>query len=196
MKKLTILPIFAVIPALFCTSCFKTSTKTNAEEYLEILQQCRDHDDFHTELYIFPETIEGTEIKSFIYAERSDLFTGSYLLYIVLEYDETGFTPELERIANVKAHFKAGEEKQPIYYPENDLYLTVKQNTRFEYAVYNEETLQIAYVSNQIFDWEETPVAKEFIIPDLSIPNELDDGENMYNMYYLYDGDVGLYVED
>ena len=167
-----LLKILAVLPIALCSGCTKT-TKTNAEEYLEILQESKDEQDFHTELYIFPESIEGLEIKAFYYAHMTDLLTGSFLLYIVLGYPEEAFTSELER-----------------------MYLTIKQNTRFEYALYNETTFEIAYVSNQIFEWKDTPVESQYIIPEVSIPSELDDGKNMYNMYYWYDGDVGLYVND
>lgn len=190
-----LLKTLAVLPIALCSGCTKT-TKTNAEEYLEILQESKDEQDFHTELYIFPESIEGLEIKAFYYAHMTDLFTGSFLLYIVLGYPEEAFASELERISNVKAVFNDGQEKKPIHYADERMYLTIKQNTRFEYALYNETTFEIAYVSNQIFEWKDTPVESQYIIPEVSIPSELDDGKNMYNMYYWYDGDVGLYVND
>ena len=72
----------------------------------------------------------------------------------------------------------------------------MKQNARFEYAMYNETTFEIAYISNQIFEWKDTPVEQDFISPDVTIPKGLEDGENMYNMYYWYNGDVGSYIED
>ena len=113
MKKGRIFKILAVFPAFFCVSCFQTSTKTNAEEYEEILKDTRDNSDFHSELYIFPESIEGTEIKHFVYAEMTDMFTGSYLMYVVLTYQPEDFSAELERIASVKM-------KKLVYtYPES-----------------------------------------------------------------------------
>lgn len=196
MKKLSILRILPVFPALFCTSCFKVDKRSDVESYIDILKECRDESDFHSELFIFPETIEGKEVKAFQFAHRSDLFTGSFLMYLVLQYQEADFAPELERISNVKATFKSGEQKGTISYPENKLYLTVKQNARYEYAIYDESTFEIAYVSNQIFEWEDIAVESKHIIPELTIPAELDDRENMYNMYYLFDGDVGIYCED
>ena len=33
-------------------------------------------------------------------------------------------------------------------------------------------------------------------MPDFVIPEELDDGSNTYNIYYLYDGDGGIEVVD
>jgi hypothetical protein len=72
----------------------------------------------------------------------------------------------------------------------------VKQNARFEYAMYNKTTFEIAYISNQIFEWKDTPVETQYVIPEVTIPDELDDGKNMYNMYYWYDGDAGIYVND
>ena len=191
MKFLKLLPI---VPLLFCTGCKKT-TKINAEEYLEILQECKDEQDFHTELYIFPESIEGLEIKGFYFAHMEDLFTGSFLLYIVLGYQEDNFAIELNRLSKVQAVFNQGT-KQIIHYPEERMYLTIKQNARFEYAMYNETTYEIAYVSNQIFEWKDTPVESQYIIPEVTIPEELDDRENMYNLYYWYEGDVGIYVNE
>ena len=183
-----------VFPALFCVGCQK-ETKTNAEEYLEILAESKAEQDFHTQLYIFPESIEGLEIKAFYYAHMEDLFTGSFLLYIVLGYQEDNFAAELERISNVQAVFNQGT-KQIIHYPEERMYLTIKQNARFEYAMYNETTYEIAYVSNQIFEWKDTPVDSQYVIPEVTIPQELDDRDNMYNLYYWYEGDVGIYVND
>lgn len=185
----------AVLPFILCAGCTK-STKTNAEEYLEILQEAKGESDFHTELYIFPESIEGLEIKVFYYAHMTDLFTGSFLMYIVLGYEEEGFNKELERISSVEAVFSEDKIKKPIHYPDERMYLIVKQNARFEYAMYNETTFEIAYISNQIFEWKDTPVETQYVIPEVTIPDELDDGKNMYNMYYWYDGDVGIYVND
>ena len=190
-RFLRILPVF---PVLFCSSC-TTHTKTNAEEYLDILQEARDNNDFHTELYIFPNSIEGLEIKAFYYAHMEDLFTGSFLFYIVLGYNETGFEIELKRISDVIAVYKDGV-KGPIQYPNENMYLTIKQESRFEYVIYNSATYEIAYISNQLFLWKDTPVEQDFIIPDVTIPKGLEDGENMYNMYYWYNGDVGTYIED
>ena len=196
MKNLLIFKIFPVIPVLFCTSCMKINTKTDVEQYQDILKEFRDNSDFHSELYIFPESLEGTEIKKFVSSKRDVMFTGDYLMYLVLTYTEEGYSSELERISNVKAVFKGGEEKHILSYPEHNLYLSIDMNKRFEYVIYNQETLEIAYVSNQIFDWDEIPVEDRHIIPDIEIPAELKDWDSGYNMYYLYDGDVGVYVED
>ena len=196
MKKGGIFKILAVFPAFFCVSCFQTSTKTNAEEYEEILKDARDNSDFHSELYIFPESIEGTEIKHFVYAEMTDMFTGSYLMYVVLTYQPEDFSAELERIASVKATFKSGLEKHVIYYPEQKAYLSIQQENRYEYVIFNETTSEIAYVSNQLFQWKDTPVESQYILPQLTIPEELEDKGWGYNIYYEYDGDVGLYIED
>jgi len=194
MKKIRIFPILTVIPALFSSSCLKKDTRTDVEHYIDILQECRDENDFHTELYIFPNTIENREVKSFYYAHMDDLFTGSFLMYLVLEYQEDDYISEKERLVNVKAEFEGRGTKSIIAYPEQNLYLTIKQNARFEYAMYNDEKLQIAFISNQIFDWENTPVDGDFVLPEANIPTELDDGDNMYNMYYWFEDDVGYYI--
>ena len=194
LSKMKLLRFLPIVPILFCAGCKKTE-KTNAEEYLEILQESKAEQDFHTQLYIFPESIEGLEIKAFYYAHMEDLFTGSFLLYIVLGYQEENFITELERLSKVEAVFNQGT-KQIIHYSEERMYLTVKQNARFEYVMYNETTFEIAYVSNQIFEWKDTPVDSQYVIPEVTIPTELDDRDNMYNLYYWYEGDVGIYVND
>lgn len=196
MKKHAILRIFPVFPALFCTSCMETNTKTNAEEYEEILKEFRDLSDFHSELYIFPESIEGTEIVHFVSAQREVMFTGDYLMYLVLTYTEESYTSEIERISNVKATFKTGEEKHILSYPEQNLYVSIAKDDRYEYVIYNEETYEIAYISNQLFRWDETPVESKYIIPDIDIPEEKRDWGEGYNMYYLYDDSTGMYVKD
>ena len=198
-KKTNFWKIFkflAVFPAIFSTSCFKKDTKTDVESYVEILTESRNESDFHTELYICPETIENLEVKSFYYAHIDDLFTGSFLMYLVIEYDETNFSSEIQRLSGVKANFKDRGTKSIISFPEQNLYLTIKLNKRFEYAIYDTEKYQIAYISNQIFEWKDTPIEEKFIIPELQIPSELQDKENMFNLYYWYEGDVGFYIED
>ena len=194
--KTKIISILAVIPVLFCSGC-NTHTKSNVEDYFDILNECRDKFDFHTKLYIFPETIEGTEIVKFFYQETSDLFTGSYFFYLVLTYSQEGFDAELQRMNEVKAVFKNGEEKTVLQYPEQSAYLTINRDNRFEYALYNKETLEIAYISNQLYQWKDLEILESrHSMPSFEIPSEKDDGENTYNMYYLYKGDVGYEVTD
>lgn len=196
MKKLTkrILSILPVFPTLFCAGC-TTHTKTNVEDYFDIMKECRENFDFHTQLYLYPETIEGAEIVTFFYQETSDLFTGSYFFYLVLTYPEEGFNAELERMSNVKAEYKNGVKKSVLSYPEQNAFLTINKDNRYEYALYNKEALEIAYISNQLYQWKELTILKpQHKMPNFDIPKEYDDGNNTYNMYYYYENNVGYEI--
>ena len=184
-----------VFPALLCASCSQT-TKTDTEEYVDILKECVADRDFHSQLYIFPKSIEGLEIQKFVFSNTTDLFNGSWLMYLSLKWDEDGFNKELERLNDVKAEFKTGDIKPIIKFKDESLYLTISKDNRYEYVLYNKESFEVTYVSNQLYEWKKTPVLKEHILPDLVIPTELDDGNNTYNMYYRYEGDVGWEVTD
>ena len=195
-NKITKIPrILWVFPVIFCSGC-NTTTKTDWESYEEIREECINDRDFHTQLYIFPESIEGLEITKFVFSNTTDLFNGSWLMYLGIKWDEVGFNNELTRLDNVKAIYKTGDIKPVIKYEEKSLYLTINKDNRYEYALYNSETFEIVYVSNQLYEWKNIPVVQEHILPSVKIPSELDDGDNTYNMYYRYEGDVGWEVID
>ena len=196
MSKISkILGISLVFPAILCSSC-NTTKKTDWESYAEILQECISDRDFHSQLYIFPESIEGKEITKFVFSNTTDLFNGSWLMYLGLKLDQEGFNDEISRLESIKAVYDTGLEKPIIKFEEQKLFLTIMKDNRYEYALYNSDTCEIIYVSNQLYEWKDIPVEKEHILPDVSIPQELDDGNNTYNMYYRYEEDVGWEVVD
>ena len=194
-KKIKILGILWVFPLLLA-SC-KTDTRTNAEQYQDDLKEYREKSDFHSQLYIYPESLNG-EIVKYIISETEDLFNGSYFFYLVLNFDEKTFDSELQRLSEIKSVFTKHDNRvKPIlHYPEQSTYLTIKRGGRYEYVLYDKESLQIAYVSNQLYDWSNVPLEPEHILPNVRIPEELYDGSNTYNMYYLYDGNAGTEVVD
>ena len=193
-KKVKILGILWVFPMVL-GSC-KRDTRTNAEQYLDQIKECRENKDFHSQLYIFPESLNGEIIKYF-YMEESDLFTGSYFYYLALQYDEETFNNELTRLSQVKSDFpKFNKVKPVIHFEEQSLYLTISRDNRYEYALYDKEKLEIAFISNQLFTWDQAKVLLEHTMPSVVIPKELDDGNNTYNMYYYYGGEVGWEVTD
>ena len=196
MKNKTKIFGFLLVFPLLLLSC-KTDTRTNAEQYLDDLKEYREKSDFHSQLYIFPDSLSG-EIVKYVISETDDLFTGSYFYYLVLEYEQSLFDLELARLNEVKAVYPNHNNivKRIIHYPEQSTYLTIMKDNRYEYALYNKETLQIAYISNQLYDWKELPLLPEHSMPSLVIPAEYDDGNNTYNLYYYYDGDVGWEVTD
>ena len=191
-KIFRILPVF---PAFFCFSCNKTE-KTHVESYVEILSDCINARDFHSQLYIFPKSIEGLEITKFVFSNTTDLFNGCWLMYLGLKWDEEGFNSELERLDNVKGMYKTGDVKPIIKYEEQSLYLTISRDHRYEYALFNKTTFEIVYVSNQLYEWKDIPVLPEHRLPSVTIPAELDDGNNTYNLYYRYEGDIGWEIVD
>ena len=197
MKTNKILKIFGILPVLSAALCScNTDKRKDYEAYKDTLQECVADRDFHTQLYIFPESIEGLEITNFYFSHTTDLFTGSWLMYLGLRWDETGFNNELNRLNSIKAVYNTGLEKSVIKYEDEHLFLTVMRDYRYEYALYNSETFETIYISNQLYSWKETPVKSEHILQDIVIPKELDDGSNTYNMYYRYEGDVGWEVVD
>ena len=176
-------------------SC-KTDTRTNAEQYLDDIEKCRSNSDFHSQLYIFPEALNG-ETEKYFYMETSSLFTGDYFFYLVLKYNEDVYKSEIERLKNVHAYFpKFDKTKEIIHFENNSLFLTIMKDNRYEYSIYDNSTNTIAYISNQLYTWEEAKVLPEHKLPDLKIPGEFDDGNNSYNIYYNYVDDVGWEITD
>lgn len=183
--------LFLIIPTLLTSCAWKN---TDAKNYRAKLLECREEADFHTELYIFPEdTNEGTP-TNFFYRKMEDLFIGTYVLYLVMEYDEVHYLSEIDRLSKVEARFSNGETKSIIHNVENSVYLTIQMNGRYEYAKYNPDKYEIAYVSNQLSSWEASGVSKEHLIDVIPLDDE--DAPGGYNMYYYYVDDVGYYVTE
>lgn len=197
MKK-PIIATLMMIPFLALEGC-ATKANNNVNQYETILKQSIDNSDFHSELYVFPSEINTENAIAFSYKTREDLFTGSYLLYLVMKYDQNQFNAELERLDTIKADIEIPNNvfktKNIIKDTDTSQYVTITQNSRYEYVKYNSETLEIAYVSNQLFTWRETGIKNEYLYKDIKIPTELDDGDNSYNMYYYRVDDIGYYVK-
>ena len=197
MKK-PIIATLMMIPFLTLGGC-ATKANNNVNQYETLLKQSINNSDFHSELYIFPNKINTENAIAFSYKTREDLFTGSYLLYLVMKYDQNQFNAELERLDAIKADIEIPNNvfktKNIIKDTDTSQYVTITQNSRYEYVKYNSETLEIAYVSNQLFTWKETGIKNEYLYKDIKIPTELDDGDNSYNMYYYRVDDIGYYVK-
>jgi hypothetical protein len=197
MKK-PIIATLMMIPFLTLGGC-ATKANNNVNQYETLLKQSINNSDFHSELYVFPSEINTENAIAFSYKTREDLFTGSYLLYLVMKYDQNQFNAELERLDAIKADIEIPNNvfktKNIIKDTDTSQYITITQNSRYEYVKYNSETLEIAYVSNQLFTWKETGIKNEYLYKDIKIPTELDDGDNSYNMYYYRVDDIGYYVK-
>ena len=197
MKK-SIIATLTMIPFLTLGGC-TTKANNDVNQYETLLKQSINNSDFHSELYVFPSEINTENAIAFSYKTREDLFTGSYLLYLVMKYDQNQFNAELERLDAIKADIEIPNNvfktKNIIKDTDTSQYVTITQNSRYEYVKYNSETLEIAYVSNQLFIWRETGMKNEYLYKDIKIPTELDDGDNSYNMYYYRVDDIGYYVK-
>ena len=197
-KRLILLTLFPLV-----LNCGCSKSNNNIDSYDKLLVMCRDEPDFHSELYVFPDSTNIGTPTSFAYKTTPDLLTGSFLLYLVMSYDQEAYDAELSRLDKIEAHFSDEAVKKIIHFEDKNLYLAISRNSRYEYAMYFEDELKIAYVSNQLYSWLDTSVSPKYRLPDLKIPAELDDGENSYNLYYHYiiDPDldnlqVGIYVND
>jgi len=197
MKK-SITTTLMMIPFLTLGGC-ATKANNNVNQYEDLLKQSINNSDFHSELYVFPSKINTENAIAFSYKTREDLFTGSYLLYLVMKYDQNQFNAELERLDTIKVDIEIPNNvfktKNIIKDTDTSQYVTITHNSRYEYVKYNSETLEIAYVSNQLFTWGETGIKNEYLYKDIKVPAELDDGGNSYNMYYYYEADIGYYVK-
>lgn len=196
--KKPIIATLMMIPFLTLSGC-ATKTNNDVNQYETLLKQSIDNSDFHSELYVFPSEINTENAIAFSYKTREDLFTGSYLLYLVMKYDQNQFNAELERLDAIKADIEIPNNvfktKNIIKDADTLQYVTITQNSRYEYVKYNSDTLEIAYVSNQLFTWRETGIKKEYLYKDINVPSELDEGGNSYNMYYYRVDDIGYYVK-
>ena len=197
MKKLIIAPLM-MISFLTIGGC-AIKSDNNVEKYETLYNEMVSNQDFHTELYIFPKKIDTKQVVGFSSKSREDLFNGSYLFYLVMKYEESQFNAELERLDAVKAEIEIPKNivktKYIIKDTKTSQYVTINKNSRYEYAKYNAETYEIVYVSNQLFSWAESGIKEEHRFKDITIPNEIADGKNAYNMYYYYEADIGYYVK-
>ena len=192
--------LFTILPVIFCVGCSSNTKSDDVTKYNELLDEYRSNNDFHTELYIFPENINQGTPLAFLSQSQDGLFSGSYAFYLVMSYEQTAFDVEIDRISQVKGVFGQEAMKNIIHFEEESLYLTISQNGRYEYAMYDADELTIAYVSNQLFSWSTSGIKKEHQLPNITIPKELEDDKNAYNMYYLYRMEngikVGYYVQE
>ena len=187
MKR--VFKVAAIFPVVFLAGC-KNYVNNDVNKYDELREKYIKEVDFHSELYIFPEQIDKGRVIKFRSQYQESLFTGSYLFYLVYQFSDD-YEDEINRLSSIKAEFKNGQSKSIIHYEKQSLFLTICKDNRYEYAKYESSTKRITYVSNQLYPWEEIKIDS---IESIKIPKSLDDGENSYNMYYFYEGDIGYYV--
>ena len=188
MKKVYVL---SILSSLLLVGC-KTNSISDPSQYEALLSKCKEMSDFHTELFIFPEHIEIDKVLAFEFKEREDLFTGSYLFYLKYQYEDD-FTNEIERLKSVKAIYNNGYEKKILNFEKENIVVSITRDSRYEFAKFDVESKVISYVSNQLFTWKEIGLEDP---GNFTVPADVDDGQNSYNMYYRYEGNVGYYIED
>lgn len=187
MKR--VFKVAAIFPVVFLAGC-KNYVDNDVNKYIELREKYVKEEDFHSELYIFPDQVDKERVIKFRSQYQENLFTGSYLFYLVYQFSDD-YEDEINRLSSIKAEFKNGQSKSIIHYEKQSLFLTISKDNRYEYAKYESSTKRITYVSNQLYPWEEIKIDS---YESIKIPKSLDDGENSYNMYYFYEGDIGYYV--
>ena len=179
------------VVASFMVLNFKKEDHTNIEEYSSNLTKLIESQDVRSGLKIFPTEVNKDKVKEFKYYSEDDLFVGSYLYYLVVDYDKDEFNAEVERIKSVNQPFR--DIVKNIFFAKTGFkypaYITIWDgNGTYEYALVDEENTTIAYVLNQLFDWKYTDIAEEYLPKDYSVPStSKDTGKDGYSMYYVYD---------
>ena len=179
------------VVASFMVLNFKKEDHTNIEEYSSNLTKLIESQDVRSGLKIFPTEVNKDKVKEFKYYSADDLFVGSYLYYLVVDYDKDEFNAEVERIKSVNQPFR--DIVKNIFFAKTGFkypaYITIWDgNGTYEYALVDEENTTIAYVLNQLFDWKDTDIAEEYLPKDYSVPStSKDTGKDGYSMYYVYD---------
>lgn len=179
------------VVASFMVLNFKKEDHTNIDEYNSNLTKLIESKDVRSGLKIFPSEINKDKVEEFKYYSADDLFVGSYLYYLVVDYDKDEFNTEVERIKSVNQPFR--DIVKNIFFAKTGFkypaYITIWDgNGTYEYAIVDEENTKIAYVFNQLFDWKDTDVAEDYLPKDYSVPStSKDTGKDGYSMYYVYD---------
>ena len=206
--------IIGVVFVFLLTVGADTYDNSNINNYSTYLEEYKSHEkyDVHSGMEIFPENVDATKIQEFKNIYSEGLFDGSYLFYLVVNYNEEEFVKEEERIKNLSAtstyyegvfNFKNPTEvtKYPLYteygfkYPA---YVTVFDPyvNQYEYALFDRENTRIIYVLDQLYEWDE--ISEDYIPDNYSVPKKYVDTPNKgFNMYYGYDskGNGSFYKE-
>ena len=166
MKAKTILPILLALAVVgifwwcFIVLIFNYEfvKYNNIDNYNHYLNKLHNNSDVHSDLEIFPKQINGN-VLDFKYYRQDGLFDGSYLFYLIVNYDEEQYISEENRIHNISINSN-GKYKSPIYEPDKfkyPAYITIYDGFgTYEYALLDEKTHSIIYVFNQLIPWDDT----------------------------------------
>ena len=77
-----------------------------------------------------------------------------------------------------------------------DKIIKIKKPYREIIPILEIETLSDCSIKNLLYLWDDVLLLPEHALPSVVIPKEYDDGNNSYNIYYFYDGDVGIEFVD
>ncbi len=156
------------------------------DKYEEYLSDLRDNSDAHSKLLIFPNKIDKDKVEKFEYLSVEGLFDGSYLFYIIVNYDDNNLKKEIERIKQIKRTYNGKDKfiisEENLKYPT---YITICDGMdTYEYVMIDGN--KIIYVFRQIFTANNKLDKKyelEYIVPR----DKRDKYTPGYNMYYFYD---------
>lgn len=196
MKKLWLIPL--IVPTLLLNSCV-IYDDNNIDHYQEILKSFRDSKECHSELCIFPETVDKNKVINFQTRHNEAAFEDNYLFYVSVQYDsQEQVDSELERLEQIEVSFRRNGKTKKVLVTHRFgfiYYVTIYQVAgNYEYAWYNEnDPLKIAYVFNQKYQWSSVKVTEKLTDNPVGKSGDWDDN---YNMYYQYEGSKSYYVED
>ncbi len=198
IKILLLIISILIVCILLVLFLYKKDVKSynDLDKYEEYLDHLRNNSDARSRLFIFPDKINKDKVESFEYLTQEGLFDGSYLFYIVVNYDEKEYNKEEERIKNIKRIYN-GKNKYILKAEDlkYETYITICDGMdTYEYAMLDNDNKKIAYVFRQLFN-ANNKLDKDYVL-NYIVPRENRDKYSPgYNMYYFYD-DYGIgYME-
>ena len=171
---------------LFTFSC----SLINREEYTDInnyesyLSLLKNSSDVQSGLFIFPSSVDVENVIEFKYVKEDGFFDGSYIFYLVCNYDDISYKNEIDRIKNIFINY-GNLIKTPLYLNDN-IYITISDvYGTYEYVIFDDSNNKVAYIFNQLLDFDD--ISDEYILKNYKVSKDKRDSNRPgYNMYYNY----------
>ncbi len=123
----------------------------NSKEVYTIIKEIRnDEREAHSEMVIFP--LEEVDYQETLLHEENFGLSTAHQIYVKTQYDEQSFYQEIRRLLQAKSR-----KNMHTYYTEEEftypaIVAVYNSNNCYEYALINENDLQISYVCNTFID--------------------------------------------
>lgn len=146
------------------------------------------NEDYKGYLLGFPDQVtKGMKIEKYYYYQNTFAFDNIYKILLVYQMDEDTYEQEKERISAINMEYQ-GEKHVPIYTEQGFSYpayvMSYTEDGVYEYVLMDHEDQRIICVYSQLGQWKEEETAREYLPEDFSLPQEYEEG---YNMYYFID---------